>query len=126
MRIALAQIIQESNTFVPFSTTVEHFSAQYIRRGKDVLEGLKNTRVELNGMLSSIKEAGGTPIPLLATHGSCGGPLTRECFDFLLNSLEQELIKSLPLDGVALALHGSMAAEDQEDCEGEIIDRVSK
>ena len=117
MRIALAQIIQESNTFVPFSTTVEHFSAQYIRRGKDVLEGLKNTRVELNGMLSSIKEAGGTPIPLLATHGSCGEPLTRECFDFLLNSLEQELIKSLPLDGVALALHGSMAAEDQEDCE---------
>ena len=126
MRIAIAQIIQESNTFVPFSTTVEHFSAQYIRRGKDVLEGLKNTRVELNGMLSSIKEAGGTPIPLLATHGSCGGPLTRECFDFLLNSLEQELIKSLPLDGVALALHGSMAAEDQEDCEGEIIERVSK
>ncbi len=44
----------------------------------------------------------------------------------MLNSLEQELIKSLPLDGVALALHGSMAAEDQEDCEGEIIERVSK
>ena len=63
MRIALAQIIQESNTFVPVSTALEHFSAQYIRRGKDVLEGLKNTSVELNGMLSSIKGAGGTPIP---------------------------------------------------------------
>ena len=60
MRIAIAQIIQESNTFVPFSTTVEHFSAQYIRRGRDVLDGLKNTKVELNGMLASIEEAGGT------------------------------------------------------------------
>ena len=55
MRIAIAQIIQESNTFVPFSTTVEHFSAQYIRRGRDVLDGLKNTKVELNGMLASIE-----------------------------------------------------------------------
>jgi len=87
VQIVIAQIIQESNTFVLFSTTVEHFSAQYIRRGRDVLEGLKNTKIEPNGMLASIEEAGGTPVPLLATHGSCGGPLTRERFDFLLNSL---------------------------------------
>ena len=120
MRIALAQIIQESNTFVPFATSIDHFSAQYIRRGEEVFHGLKSTKVELTGMLSSIEAAGGTPIPLLATHGSCGGPLTRECLDFLLNSLVHELDKSLPVDGVLLALHGSMAAEDQEDCEKEI------
>jgi len=36
------------------------------------------------------------------------------------------LNKTKPLDGILLALHGSMAAEDQEDCEGEIIERVSK
>ena len=126
MRIAIAQIIQESNTFIPFSTTVEHFSAQYIRRGRDVLEGFKNNKIELNGMLASIEGAGGTPVPFLATHDSCGGPLTRECFDFLLNSLEQELNKAKPLNGILLALHGSMAAEDREDCEGKIIERVSK
>ena len=124
MRIALAQIIQESNTFVPFATSIDHFSAQYIRRGEEVFRGLKNTKVELTGMLSSIEAAGGTPIPLLATHGSCGGPLTRECLDFLLNSLAHELDKSLPVDGVLLALHGSMAAEDQEDCEKEILERI--
>ena len=58
MRIALAQIIQESNTFVPFSTSIDHFSAQYIRRGEEVFHGLKNTKVELTGMLSSIEDAG--------------------------------------------------------------------
>ena len=126
MQIVIAQIIQESNTFVLFSTTVEHFSAQYIRRGRDVLEGLKNTKIELNRMLASIEEAGGTPVPLLLSHGSCVGPLTRECFYFLLNILEQELNKAKPLYGILLALHGTMAAEDQEDCEGEIIERVSK
>ena len=77
-------------------------------------------------MLASIEEAGETPVPLLATHGSYGGPLKRERFDFLLNSLEQELNKTKPLNGILLALHGSMAAEDQKDCEGEIIERVSK
>ena len=124
MRIGVAQIIQESNTFVPFKTTLDHFSAQYIRRGKDVLKGVDSVKIELTGMLRVLKRSNATPIPLIATHGSCGGPLTRECCDILLKLLVQE-IKSAPrLDGLLLALHGSMAAEDQEDCESEILNRV--
>ena len=124
MRIALAQIIQESNTFVPFKTTVEHFSAQYIRHGATVFEELGDAKIELTGMLSVLKEVNATPIPLFSTHGSCGGPLTRECFDFLIDGLLSELINSLPVDGILLALHGSMAAEDQEDCENEILEKL--
>ena len=120
MRIGLAQIIQESNTFVPFKTTLDHFSAQYIRHGKDVLKELDSVNIELTGMLNVLEINDATPIPLIATHGSCGGPLTRECFDILLKLLVQEMKSARKLDGLLLALHGSMAAEDQEDCESEI------
>ena len=124
MRVGIAQIIQESNTFVPFKTNLDHFSAQYIRRGKDVLNEIDSVKIELTGMLSVLERNDAAPIPLIATHGSCGGPLTRECFDILLKLLVQE-IKSAPrLDGLLLALHGSMAAEDQEDCESEILNNV--
>ena len=124
MRVGIAQIIQESNTFVPFKTNLDHFSAQYIRRGKDVLNEIDSVKIELTGMLSVLERNNAAPIPLIATHGSCGGPLTRECFDILLKLLVQE-IKSAPrLDGLLLALHGSMAAEDQEDCESEILNNV--
>ena len=124
MRIGLAQIIQESNTFVPFKTTLDHFSAQYIRQGKDVLKELDSVKIELTGMLNVLEINNATPIPLIATHGSCGGPLTRECFDTLLALLVQEMKSARKLDGLLLALHGSMAAEDQEDCESEILNTV--
>lgn len=124
MRIALAQIIQESNTFVPFQTTREHFAAQYIRTGAAVLDQLGEAKVEITGMLSVLRDAGVEPVPLLATHGSCGGPLTRQCFDSLIDDLLGSLQQAGALDGVLLALHGSMAAEDENDCESEILERV--
>ena len=100
MRIGLAQIIQESNTFVPFKTTLDHFSAQYIRQGKDVLKKLDSVKIELTGMLDVLEINNATPIPLIATHGSCGGPLTRECFDILLTLLVQEMKSAGKLDGL--------------------------
>jgi microcystin degradation protein MlrC len=124
MRVAIAQIIQESNSFAPFVTTREHFAAQYIRTGDTVLRELGDARVEITGMLSVLTEAGAEVAPLLATHGSCGGPLTRDCFNGLLDDLLGELEKAGPVDGVLLALHGSMAAEDENDCESEILEKV--
>ena len=124
MRIAIAQIIQESNSFAPFSTTREHFAAQYIRTGASVLQELGDARVEITGMLSVLTEAGAEVAPLLATHGSCGGSLTRDCFDSLLDDLLGELKSAGPVDGVLLALHGSMACDDENDCESEILEKV--
>ena len=55
MRIGLAQIMHESNSFVPFKTTLDHFSAQYIRQGKDVLKDLDLVKIELTGMLNVLE-----------------------------------------------------------------------
>ena len=124
MRIAIAQIIQESNSFAPFMTTREHFAAQYIRTGEAVFDELGAGLVEITGMRQVLSDAGAEVIPLLATHGSCGGPLTRDCFNSLLEDLLGELGKAGALDGVLLALHGSMAAEDENDCESETLEKV--
>jgi microcystin degradation protein MlrC len=124
MRIAIAQIIQESNSFAPFMTTREHFEAQYIRIGPDVFDELGAAFVEVTGMRQVLRDAGAEAVPLLATHGSCGGPLTRECFDGLLHDLLEEVSGAGDLDGVLLALHGSMAAVDENDCESEILEKV--
>lgn len=124
MRVAIAQIIQESNSFAPFSTTREHFAAQYIRTGAAVIQDLGDAQVEITGMLSVLTEADAVPVPLLATHGSCGGSLTRDCFNSLLDDLLGELEGAGPVDGVLLALHGSMACDDENDCESEVLEKV--
>jgi microcystin degradation protein MlrC len=124
MRVAVAQIIQESNSFAPFMTTRAHFEAQYVRTGPAVLDELGDARVEITGMASVLADAGHETVPLLATHGSCGGPLTRDCFNSLLEDLLGELSRAGPVDGVLLALHGSMATEDENDCESELLEKV--
>ena len=124
MRIAISQIIQESNSFAPFMTTREHFAAQYIRTGAQVLDELGGAKVEITGMISVLSRAGVEVVPLLATHGSCGGPLTRSCFDSLLGDLLGEVRRAGAVDGILLALHGSMAADDENDCESEILEKL--
>ena len=69
MKIGLAQIIQESNTFSPFKTELKDFYNQYFYLGKDIYNGFKNTKLELNGMIDVLNANNLEHIPLLATHG---------------------------------------------------------
>jgi microcystin degradation protein MlrC len=124
MRVAVSQIIQESNSFVPFKTTLANFEAQYIRRGREVLDRLGGARIEIAGMTAVLREVGIEPVPWIATHGSCGGPLTRETFETLIGDLLAPLRAGEEVDAVLLALHGAMAIEDENDAESEILERL--
>ena len=126
MKIGLAQIIQESNTFSPFKTELKDFYNQYFYLGKDIYNGFKNTKLELNGMIDVLKANKLEHIPLLATHGSCSGPLTRECFSSILNDLKKVLLDAPKLDGLLLALHGSLSIEDEPDGESEILELIQR
>ena len=125
MRVAVAQMIQESNSFVPHGTTMENFRAQYLRKGAAVIGELGSARVEITAMIDVLTKANCEIVPLISTHGFCGGPLSRECFDELMEMLLAPLrTTSGPVDAVCLALHGAMAVDDNPDAEGEIIARV--
>lgn len=41
MRIALGQILQETNTFSPIPTTLETFKRYYVHKGDEVLTGFE-------------------------------------------------------------------------------------
>lgn len=125
MRIAVAQIIQESNFFVPHGTTIKTFRAQYLRQGAAVIAELGSSRVELTAMMDVLRGANCEIVPLISTHGFCGGPLSRECFDELMEMLLAPLRStSGPVDAICLALHGAMAVNDNPDAEGELIARL--
>ena len=124
MRIAIAELKQETNTFVPFTTTVKTFEEQYLYRGDEMLTAFGKARLEVPGALDAIKEAGATPVPLLATMAMASGIVERKSFDILMGEIEQRLKAVLPVDGVFLALHGAMILEDEPDAEAEIVARV--
>ena len=124
MRIAIAEFKQETNTFVPFTTTVKTFEDQYLHRGEAMLTAFGNARLEVPGALDACREAGATPLPLLATMAMASGTVERASFDILMNEILERLRAVLPVDGVFLALHGAMILEDEPDAEAETVRRV--
>ena len=124
MRIAVASLMQEANTFVPFRTDLDTFRSVYLHRGMEMLTGYGAARVEVPAFFDVLREAGVEAVPLLAAHAGSSGPVTRAAFDTLVSEMEQRLHDAGQLDGLLLALHGAMLVEDNPDAEGE-IDRKS-
>jgi len=124
MRIAIAEFKQETNTFVPFTTTLKTFEEQYLHRGADMLTAFGKARLEIPGALDAIREAGAEAVPLLATMAMASGTVERKSFDILMGEIEQRLKTAGAVDGVFLALHGAMIIEDEPDAEAEIVRRV--
>ncbi|HEY0942735.1 MAG TPA: M81 family metallopeptidase [Steroidobacter sp.] len=125
-RIAVGLLMQESNSFSPLATTLATFENYFLHRGDAILNAdFERARIEIHGFLSVLREAGATAVPLLAAGAFAGGPLTRDCFEALVSEMEARLRAALPVDGLLLALHGSLIVEGSGG-DAEIIARLRK
>jgi microcystin degradation protein MlrC len=121
LRIAYGRLFHEANAYSPARTTLEDFERMHLLEG-DALERATRLRgvelksfmphAELTGFRQAARLAGDvTCIPLVSALAVPGGPLARASFDELVSRLLERITASLPLDGVYLALHGSMQVE---------------
>jgi microcystin degradation protein MlrC len=125
MRIAIGQLWQETNTFNPLPTTRADFEAFGVSRGDEMLAQMANTN-ELGGFIQSLRRWPEQPeiVGLVRLPAWPSGRATAETFEWLQRELIGALEGALPVDGVLLALHGAMAAEEHPDVEGEILAAV--
>lgn len=123
-RIAVASLMQETNTFSPIPTTVALFESYYIHRGAEMLSGYGDARVEVPAVFETLEDAGIEAVPLMAAYAAAAGPLTRAAFDALVGEIEARLRDAGPVDGLILALHGALVVADQPDGDGEVIARM--
>lgn len=117
MRIGIASIALEANTFNPLPTQLENFQAGVFLRGKEIWQ-LEPAHHELGGFLSGVKSHGAEAVPLLVAAAAPGGVVTAKTFDDLRGRLHAELEKAGPLDALLLAPHGAMVAENAPDADG--------
>lgn len=125
MRIAIGQLWQESNTFNPRPTTRADFEEFGVLRGQEVVEWMANTN-ELGGFIQSLRQWPERPeiVGLARLPAWPGGAATTETFDWLRDVLVHELRQAGALDGVLLALHGALVADEHSDVEGEVLQAV--
>jgi microcystin degradation protein MlrC len=119
-RIAIGSIFQESNHFVTTRTDLALFRNTYVVEGDELFD-LVGTDCEIAGMLSVCTDARAEVVPLLAARSVSGGPLTDACYGYLKQALLAPLREAGMVDGILLALHGSMVAESEDDPEGDLL-----
>jgi microcystin degradation protein MlrC len=90
MRVLIAELKHEANTFSPIPTTLDRFRDYHHLTGAEVLT-LAGTRTEVGGFLDVAQEAGWEVAPVVAAMAMSGGKVTTEAYatlkDQLLNGL---------------------------------------
>lgn len=124
MRVAIAELKQETNTFVPRPTTLADFAAWHHWHDDEVIVGSRGTNCEIAGFLDVLEPAGIDVVPIIATFSISGGKVTDETFHALLDELLSGLRQHGPFNGVLLALHGAMVSNSDDDPDGAIIAAV--
>jgi microcystin degradation protein MlrC len=124
LRIAYGRIFHEANSFSPLVTEGSAFEDFHYFEGED-LTRITTTRAmelapalrraELTGFVDEARREGNVEfVPLISALAVPSGPISRDCFDWLRSRLRAALEQVGEVDGVYLALHGSMrvAGED--------------
>ena len=120
MKFFTASFGHETNAFSPVPTGYSAFAAN-LRRGRD---GPVDNSDLMRLWRDWAERDGHVCIEGLSTATAPSGPLTRDAYDRLSAELIALLREALPVDAVLLDLHGAMAAQHCDDCEGDLLARI--
>ncbi len=125
LRIAYGRLFHEANSRSPLLTERVDFDRMHHLRGAELASacGLRGTEfksfmphAELTGFRQAARLAGNVEtVPLTSALAVPGGPLSRACWDELTSELLDSLRAAGPIDGLYLALHGSMQVDGMDE-----------
>ena len=122
MRVLLAGIVHETNTFAEKRTDVDEFEADGIFRGRELLS-LAGTNTVIGGAVEAAAELGIDLIPVIATSAIPGGLVTDRAFELVVTAIEEALARET-VDAIVLDLHGAMVTESHDDGDGAVLARI--
>jgi len=128
MRAAVAGIILESNSFSPQRSDERYFRGNgFLLRGKDVIDYHTQVENEIAGFLDICSDQGTDVFCSYAGWAVPYGPMPSNTYVKIKTQILEDFSKELSsIDGIYLALHGSMVVEGEPDPEGDLIEAVKK
>ena len=121
MRIAIAAFMHESNTFASLPTRVSDFT---VHEHDDLMNHYAGTFDEMAGFIAGAEELGYELCPILGAVATPSGAVTAEAYEHYVGRILTGLEGADALDGVLLALHGAMVAEEFPHADAETARRV--
>ena len=120
MPIAIASMLQESNTFSPVDTRYDDFSPVF---GPTAYERHAGKLTEMGGFIDVLQAANAVIAPICAAWAITANRLVRADFRRLAGEFEDQLRRAQP-EALLLAMHGAQTAEGEDDVEGYILQRA--
>ncbi len=124
MRIVIAQMSHETNTFSPVKTDLARFFPRRTAplEGKEAIENFRGTASVLGGFIAICDKISAEIILPIAVDAEPSGAVEDDAFDFICNKIVTAI--SSGCDAVMLNLHGAMVTKTYEDGEGELLRRI--
>ncbi len=124
MKLLLATMKHETNTFSPVPTPIDRFHADgRLLVGEDAIEFYAGTGTAIGGCLDVAAAAGARIDVPVAADGWPSGPVQDEAYEELAGRICAAVSRG-GFDGILLDLHGAMVTETHDDGEGELLRRI--
>ncbi len=125
MRVYAAGLSTETNTFAPWPTGMQGFSEEGPHHG-DVTRLSPQSEM---GMLASswaslCRSRGFDFVEGFFAHAHPSGRTVQRVYEALRDTIIGDVRSNGPFDVILLFLHGAMAAQDCDDCEGDLLARL--
>ncbi len=124
-RIGIIQFSQETNSFNPLPSTKTNFEQLGIGHGDEVIEKFGDTDI-IRGFRDGLTEwkRPASAVGLFRARSWAAGLLTAEAREWAFRSIEAAIRNAGPLDAVLCGLHGALAAEDDYDVDGSLLELI--
>jgi microcystin degradation protein MlrC len=124
MRLVVAAMLHETNTFSPVPTDWARFNVRPSLSGKAARDYFKGTNTP-TGAFIDLAEAAKAEIVIPMTASAWpSGPVTDDAYARMTDAICEAIDKGC--DGALLDLHGAMVTQSTEDGEGTLLARIRK
>ena len=124
MKIFTAAIATETNTYAAVPTGWSNYEAYGVFRGDGSSKGANG----LGGFLKELQRLAAIDrhdvVESVCAYSQPSGRTLAVVWETLRDRILEDLRAAMPVDAVVLFLHGAMAAEGYDDCEGDLLQRV--
>jgi microcystin degradation protein MlrC len=124
MRVLIAECKQEVSTFNPALSRYEDFVTS---TGEGIIDFHDGIRSEVGGALSVFQDANVDVVGAFSARANTsGGTLAAADWDRLAAEFLDAIRSAPPVDGLFIAMHGAMCAENESDPEGYLLQETRK
>ncbi len=124
MRVGIAGLQHESNTFLPGATTLSDFEVHGLLEGDAIVQRYRGAHHEVSGFIAELEAPGIDIVPIFFTLAVPSGVIDGAAAEALTRRLLAATEVAGALDGLLVAAHGAAVSEPHPDFDGHWLTRL--